>query len=91
MNSGKSPSLCISISASDRIAQFEVQTASKSMALRVQGSMFGSRFKVQGGDGSLNVEPVTLNRAEGVPSLLRLTPRLALAEWKIEPGSFAAK
>jgi hypothetical protein len=32
------------------------------MGLRVQGSM----FKVQGWDGALNVEPVTLNRAEGV-------------------------
>jgi hypothetical protein len=54
------------------------------MALRVQGSMFKACpelvERVQGGDGSLNVEPVTLNRAEGVPSLLQACPSLAARE-----------
>jgi hypothetical protein len=42
----------------------------KPMGLRVQGSM----FKVQGGDGALNVEPVTLNRAEAMSSLFQVCP-----------------
>ena len=89
MNSGKSPSLCISISASD--PHCAVGSANRIEVDGSTSSRFKFKFKVQGGDGSLNVEPVTLNRAEGVPSLLRLTPRSALAEWKIAPGSFAAK
>jgi hypothetical protein len=44
-------------------------------------------FKVQGGDGSLNVEPVTLNRAEGVPSLLQdSTLRFGLVALTAESG-----
>jgi hypothetical protein len=50
-------------------------SVAKSMALRVQGSMFKACpelvERVQRGEGSLNVELVTLNRAEGVPSLLQ--------------------
>jgi hypothetical protein len=49
-------------------------------------------FKVQGGDGSLNVEPVTLNRAEGVPSLLQgPTLRFGLVALTANPGSIGVR
>ena len=33
----------------------------------------GSKFNVQGGDGTLNLEPATSNRAEGLPASTNLS------------------